>query len=210
VSDAKRAGARDADPLPKFSTGHSDSKLTNANQADLRTLAKTVRTAHQAVGTAMRNAVTHSLDAGDALIEAQGLVPAGQWGRWLRENCFLSTRTAQLYMQLAVHRTEIEVELERVTSLSLRAARRLIMTPKSGSAGVQDQRQATAGKLERTVTSALRQALSLQKDASEGVVAPGVANALNGILGRLQSAGLTLHDITIEIRGTKSAKRAAK
>jgi len=101
-----------------------------SNHQGLAELAETIRTGHKAIGAAMRNALRIALDSGDALIEAQGLVPAGQWGRWLRDNCFLSTRTAQLYMQLAEHRIEIEAELERVTDLSLRAARRLIMEPK--------------------------------------------------------------------------------
>jgi hypothetical protein len=65
------------------------------------------------------------LDIGDMLIEAQGRVSSG-WKRWLRENCFLSVRTAMLYMQLARHRAEIEAEIERMGELSLRAAIRLI------------------------------------------------------------------------------------
>ena len=62
------------------------------------------------------------------LIEAQGRVSSG-WKWWLRENCFLSVRTAMLYMQLARHRAEIEAEIERMGELSLRAAIRLIAEP---------------------------------------------------------------------------------
>jgi len=100
-------------------------------QDDLAKLAKTIRNADQAVGVAMRNALRLALDAGDALIEAQGLVPAGHWERWLRDSCFLRARTAQLYQQLARHRQDIEAKIERVPDLSLRAARQLVAKPRA-------------------------------------------------------------------------------
>jgi hypothetical protein len=79
------------------------------------------------------NALRSDLDVGDDLNEAQSGVPSGKWKWWLKEkrfqikeNRFLSVRTAQLYQQLARHRDEIEAEIERVGELSLRAARKLI------------------------------------------------------------------------------------
>lgn len=177
-------------------------------EQQLAALAERIRDEHQAVQRAFANALAHALNVGDALIEAKGRVTMG-WGRWLRKNCSMGESTARLFVQLAHHRPVIESEMSRVPGLSLRAARRLIVTPKSKSGRPEGQRQAAVGKLERTVTAALRQALSLQKGAPEGVAAPGIANALNGILSRLQSAGLTLHEISIEIRKPKSARRAA-
>ena len=56
-------------------------------------------------------------------------IPAG-WGRWLVDNCGMGVSTAELYMQLARHREKIEVEIERVGELSLRAARRFIAKPR--------------------------------------------------------------------------------
>jgi hypothetical protein len=94
----------------------------------LDTLACRIRAAHEGFQNSMRNALRLALDAGDALIEAKTQVPDGTWHRWLKDNCFPSIRTAQLYIQLAQHREEIESELERVTILSLSAARRLIMS----------------------------------------------------------------------------------
>jgi hypothetical protein len=91
-------------------------------------LASAIRKALQASKIERCNALHHDLDAGDALIKAQAQVSAG-WKRWLRENCFLSVRTALLYQQLARHRDEIEAEIERVGELSLRAAVRLIAKP---------------------------------------------------------------------------------
>jgi len=85
------------------------------------------------------NALRSDLDVGDDLNEAQSRVPSGKWKWWLKEkrfqikeNRFLSVRTAQLYQQLARHRDEIEAEIDRIGELSLRAARRLI-SKKSGS-----------------------------------------------------------------------------
>jgi hypothetical protein len=104
-------------------------------QQDLTALACRIRDAHQAIGGAMRNALRMALDGGDALIEARSLVAADQWGRWLRDNCFLSTRTAQLYVQLAHHRQDIEAEMSRMADLSLRAARRLIAKPRTDGVG---------------------------------------------------------------------------
>jgi hypothetical protein len=100
--------------------------------ADLDTLARQVRAARREMQNAMRTALRMALDAGDALITAKKQVEDGRWQPWLRNNCLLSVRTAELYMQLAQHREEIESELECVTTLSLSAARRLIMKPKAG------------------------------------------------------------------------------
>src|SRR5262245_12345760 len=90
----------------------------------LEDLAAVIRKARRASHAERCNALHHDLDAGDALLAAQKRV-SSNWKQWLRENCFLSVRTAMLYMQLARHRAEIEAEIERVGGLSLRAAIRL-------------------------------------------------------------------------------------
>jgi hypothetical protein len=107
-----------------------------AEQQDgLAALADRIREEHQAIRDAACNALRHALDAGDALITAQAQVSSG-WQRWLRDNCFLSVRTAQLYVQLAQHRQDIEAEISRIPDLSLRGARRLITRSKTaGGAG---------------------------------------------------------------------------
>jgi hypothetical protein len=73
---------------------------------------------------------------------------------------------------------------------------------------VAGQRAAKTSKLAETLTHALRTALSLQQTkASADQVAIGVANALNGILNKLASEGLELHDVEIII--SAAMKRAA-
>jgi len=179
---------------------------STAHQVDLPALADRIRAEHQAVQAAMRNGVTHALAAGDGLVQAQSQVPSGQWARWLKENCFFSVRTAQLYMQLAGNRGDIEAEISRAPDLSLRAARRLISKPKSELATPGKRTTARAGaaaavavdtaavKFASTLTKALRLALSLQR--SEKSPTP----ALAGILSKLTAKRLDLHDIAIVVR----------
>ena len=99
-----------------------------AQGSTLDELAHRIRTALQISRQDRCNALHRDLDAGDALIVAQRRVSTG-WKKWLRKNCFISVRTAMLYMRLARHREEIEAEIERAGELSLRAAIRLIAEP---------------------------------------------------------------------------------
>jgi hypothetical protein len=88
-------------------------------------LAGVVRAEIEQAQTGWRNALRHAMNAGDALSEVQPKV-AGNWKKWLRTNCFVSVRTAQLYQQLARHREKIESAIQSEGPLSLRSARRLI------------------------------------------------------------------------------------
>jgi hypothetical protein len=101
--------------------------LMNTPASELNALAAKVRSSLRAAQVAACNALHAALDAGDALVAAQERVPAGEWTQWLRRNCFLSKRTALLYMQLARHRDKIAARIEEIPDLSLRAARLLIM-----------------------------------------------------------------------------------
>ena len=78
----------------------------------------------------------HAMNAGDAL----NLAHANQhltnltWKQWLRQNCFISVRTAFVRQQLARHRDEIEAEIQRVGDyFSIRAALRKITKTKKKS-----------------------------------------------------------------------------
>ena len=57
--------------------------------------------AHADVQEAAKTAAERAIDAGNALIEAKRLCNHGEWLPWLRENCALAERTAQLYMKVA-------------------------------------------------------------------------------------------------------------
>jgi hypothetical protein len=75
---------------------------------DLTALAKQINDNHSAIVSAAKSAVTKAIAAGEALIAAKAAVPDGTWLRWLKANCIVSERTAQLYMQLAEHKLQIE------------------------------------------------------------------------------------------------------
>jgi hypothetical protein len=184
-------------------------------EQDCIELAKRIRSEHKAAQTAMCHAVAHALKVGDLLIQAKAAVPSGTWHRWLRTHCELSKRTALRYVQLAQHRAEIEHKIAGEQHLSVRAAQRLISKPKSETTSPgnhtdyekrieredQNQAQATAAaKLADTLTKALRHALSLQQSEKSPT------NALNGLLAKLGSNKLDLHDIEIVIRQRPSAR----
>ena len=91
-------------------------------------LAVIVRDEIQQARKAWANALAHAMNAGDALIAVQPKVAERgiAWTKWLKENCFVAVSTAKLYMQLARHRDQIEVELRSRGELSLRGARQLM------------------------------------------------------------------------------------
>jgi hypothetical protein len=95
------------------------------NSKPLTELADLIRAMRQEERKAGRHAWHRRLDIGDALIAAQAKV-SSNWKRWLKENCFLSVRTALRYQQLARHRDEIEARIDQVDEFSLRDALRLI------------------------------------------------------------------------------------
>jgi len=78
----------------------------------------------------------HAMNAGDALNLAQANQHLTNltWKQWLRQNCFISVRTAFVRQQLARHRDEIEAEVQRVGDyFSIRAALRKITKTKKKS-----------------------------------------------------------------------------
>jgi hypothetical protein len=88
-------------------------------------LAAAVREEFQKAQAALANGVSHSMNAGDALIAARHKVGRG-WQKWVQEACGLALSTAKLCVQLAQHRAEIEAAIRDGAELSLRGARRLI------------------------------------------------------------------------------------
>jgi hypothetical protein len=180
----------------------------SAQQDNLAALAERIRTELHAAKTAWHNALGHALNVGQALLDAQGLVQ-GNWKRWLRGHCSLSVSTAQLYQQLARHRDEIEAEISRAPTLSLRAARRLItkQKPEHKPKPAPKRKPATADKrvgappprpavdpaivrLSGTLTKFLRLALVHQLDP---------AKALDGILTKLRARKLDESHLRISV-----------
>lgn len=80
-------------------------ELTEEVEAALDELAGAINEAHEAAQGAIRDSLLHAKVAGERLIEAKERVKEavghGHWGTWLKENCDVSERTAQYYMQIA-------------------------------------------------------------------------------------------------------------
>jgi hypothetical protein len=103
-------------------------QVTVAASNSLPELAARIRAEHEATGDALKSSIDHSMAAGELLIEAKAKVPHGQWLPWLKDNCAISERTAQLYMRLAKNRTAIEDQIRNgVADLSLNEAAALLM-----------------------------------------------------------------------------------
>jgi hypothetical protein len=192
-------------------TNSSSPNLSLSPEQELLALAETICNKCKAVAETARVTLRAALAAGAALNQAKALVPLGGWKRWLKDNCFMSVRTAQLYQQLADHRDEIEAEESRVPDLSLCAARRLIAKPKSEAHTTTDTAATTdtaspadtaantatnsaAMKFSKTLTKALQTALSLQRSEESPVP------ALIGILSKLQARKLDIYDVEIFVR----------
>jgi len=112
--------------VPPAAVEPDPSATSGEEGVPLEDLAYQIRTGIKDLKGALGNALRIALDVGDALAAARKRVPSRKWQSWLRENCLLSVRTANLYVELAGHRDEIEAEIDRAGEMSLRAAKRLI------------------------------------------------------------------------------------
>jgi hypothetical protein len=80
------------------------------------------------VSAALRDSVRHAIAAGELLIEAKEQLAHGRWLPWLRDQCTISERTAQLYMRVVKNRAEIEAQIRNgVADLSLNEVAALLM-----------------------------------------------------------------------------------
>jgi hypothetical protein len=94
-------------------------------------LARKINDEHEAVRVATRRALKHAIAAGELLLEAKNrLDQHGKWLPWLHANCQMPERTAQLYMRLARHASELLAKNATVADLSIRAAVDLLASDK--------------------------------------------------------------------------------
>jgi hypothetical protein len=99
-----------------------------AGSNSLPELAARIRAEHEATSAALKSSAEHGIAAGELLIEAKAKMPHGQWLPWLKDNCAMSERTAQLYMRLAKNREAIEEQIRNGSAdLSMSEAAALLM-----------------------------------------------------------------------------------
>jgi len=111
--------------------GQSTAVNQNDKPRDLDKLASIIRLGFEEIQVQLRNALRIGLVMGEALNEAKRQVGNGGWGKWLRDNCKFSVRSAQLFQRLDNFRDVVEAELENNPELSLRAAQKLIAFPQN-------------------------------------------------------------------------------
>ena len=102
--------------------------------ASLSDLARGIRAEHAAVVRASNDVLNHVLAAGRFLIEAQGIVPKGQWAGWVSRSCEVSYRTARLYMQVTrAYEANGNTVASDLVGLSLRGLIRALASPKQAN-----------------------------------------------------------------------------
>jgi hypothetical protein len=97
-------------------------------------LAIRIKSLHAQVLDAGRNVVRRAIEAGMALLDAKRQVGHGGWLRWLKDNCELSERTAEVYMECARNRQKLEAIIAGAANMTLAQALREIK-PKSDRGG---------------------------------------------------------------------------
>jgi hypothetical protein len=75
---------------------------------DLVALAADINAAHREVRDALQHGAEHARHAGELLAVAKARLPHGEWLPWLKENCEVSPRAAQGYMQIAREWTRLQ------------------------------------------------------------------------------------------------------
>jgi len=82
----------------------------------LEALARGANAEHVRARGAVSAALAHARKAGSYLLEARGLIPYGEWMRWLKAKCTFSDRTARAYVQVALRYDELS-ELAETANL---------------------------------------------------------------------------------------------
>jgi Protein of unknown function (DUF3102) len=104
-------------------------------ERSLDALAEEINAEHRAFLRAAEETFRAALRAGDLLNEAKAEAGHGNWTTWVEENCVFSMRSAQVYMQLANNRTQVEEMLKSAepAHLSIERVIRELAPPKGES-----------------------------------------------------------------------------
>lgn len=78
----------------------------------LEELAATANNGHALALEAAGHAISYSIAAGAALIEAKAQIPHGQWEQWIDANLDFTAGTARQYIRLATYRHLIPIALQ--------------------------------------------------------------------------------------------------
>jgi hypothetical protein len=137
-----------------------------------------------------------AMAAGDALIAAKERVAHGRWERFCRQECGLSVRLCQTYMELSRNRAAIEAKAQS-SALSIDAALRFLRQSKGTARKTSQNCGRSHAELSAKVLASLKTGLSLAKDDIGNE--QEIANALRGINRLLTANKFDLHDLKITI-----------
>lgn len=107
----------------------------STSKASLATLAKKINQQHRAAEQALSEGVSHALEAGKLLLQAKTLIGHGGWGKWLKSNCKVTERTAQIYMKLARANPKRVSDLSLLDAISPERSDRSVVRSKAAIAG---------------------------------------------------------------------------
>lgn len=102
------------------------SEIVTRLDAELADIATRIRSEHAAFAATFKQAIVHAFTAGELLNAAKGKLPHGKWLPFVKEDCRMAERTAQLYMQLAAGRPAIEAKSATLADLTFNEALKLI------------------------------------------------------------------------------------
>jgi hypothetical protein len=105
----------------------------------LKRLAIRIDNHHGMAASACRAVLDHARLAGEALLEAKQLVQHGGWLSWLSENTTVAERTAQAYMRIASHWTEIASKVQPTADLTIDGALKLLSSPRKPAQNFYEQ-----------------------------------------------------------------------
>ncbi len=117
-----------------------DAKLSDPipSTTDLAAAAAAIADEHRLARAAACSALSHARRAGELLLDAKARLPHGAWLPWVQSLDDLSPRTAQAYMRLAAHWSEVKAKAQHVAHLPLRQALRLLAEPRTAEAQPED------------------------------------------------------------------------
>ena len=153
-------------------TKHGVLAITTVHRRRRRSLARLaaeINRAHERACRRVREGLAYACQAGEALIEAKGRVPHGEFGDWVQTHCTVTHRTAQKYMQLARRLPGFIEQAPRVADLSFREALELVVSNSSRLTPLDEaQRQEVLSHVEKGLPVRIAVGRVMQKTPDDG------------------------------------------
>lgn len=130
----------------------------------LSDLAHGIIAEHVQVELAARQGLKHAIRAGQLLVEAKSQVAHGEWVCWVKSNCHLSVRTAQVYMRLA--NSQVHANTQRSALLTIGAAMKEMKERATISPGLYEEGSEERGELDAIAEAIGRSAQDLMRAAN--------------------------------------------